>query len=123
LEFELVLKIGDEDGTATEVSLGEICGGKVDDVALLGLGLSESKQVLTRLQHEIVTTQFESIAHERRPCACCAVMLSIKDYHQMRFRSLFGDIELRVPRYTKCGWRVIESLGSAALSAELNRWQ
>jgi hypothetical protein len=103
LEFELVLKIGGEDGTASQVSLGEICAGKVDDVALLGLGLSESKQVLTRLQHEIVATQFESIAHARRPCACCGVMPSIKDYQQMRFHSLFGDIELRVPRYTKCG--------------------
>ena len=103
MEFELVLKIGGEDGTLTEVSLGEVCRGKVDDVALLGLGLSESKQLLTRLQHEIVTTQFDSIAHERRPCACCDVMPSIKDYQRMRFRSLFGDVELRVPRYTKCG--------------------
>jgi len=30
-------------------------------------------------------------------------MPSIKDYQRMRFRSLFGDVELRVPRYTKCG--------------------
>jgi hypothetical protein len=103
LEFELVLKIGGEDGTVTEVSLGKVWRGKVDDVALLGLGLSESKQLLTRLQHEIVTTQFDSIAHERRPCACCDVMPSIKDYQRMRFRSLFGDVELGVPRYTKCG--------------------
>jgi hypothetical protein len=103
LVFELILKIGGEDGKATQVSLGEFCRGKVDDVALLGLGLSESNQVLTRLQREIVTTQFESIAHERRPCACCGVMPSIKDYQRMRFRSLFGDVELRVPRYTKCG--------------------
>jgi len=103
LEFELILKIGGEDGTATQVSLGEFCRGKIDDVALLGLGLSESKEVLTRLQREIVTTQFKSIDHERRPCACCGAMPSIKDYQRMRFRSLFGDVELRVPRYTKCG--------------------
>jgi hypothetical protein len=50
LVFEVILKIGGEDGTATQVSLREICGGKVDDVALLGLGLSESKEVLTRLR-------------------------------------------------------------------------
>ena len=101
--FELILKIGGEDGTATQVSLGELCCGKVDDVALLGLGLSESKEMLTRLQREIVMTQFESMEHERRPCACCGAMPSIKDYQRIRFRSLFGDVELRVPRYTKCG--------------------
>ena len=76
--FELILKSGEEDGTARQVSLGDICRDKVDDVALLGLGLSEIKQLLMRLQHEIVTTQFESIVHEHRPCACCGVMPSIK---------------------------------------------
>ena len=102
MEFELILKIGDKDGTVSSVSLGQICRSKVDDVALLGLELSESKQVLTRLQHEIVTTQFKSISHDRGPCACCATTPSIKDYQNARFRSLFGDVTLRVPRFSKC---------------------
>ncbi len=102
MEFELILKIGDQDGTVSSVSLGQICRSKVDDVALLGLGLSESKQVLTRLQHEIVTTQFKSISLERQPCACCGKTPSIKDYQNARFRSLFGDVTLRVPRFSKC---------------------
>ena len=76
LEFELILKIGGEDGTATQVSLGEFCRGKVDDVALLGLGLSESKEVLTRLQREIVTTQFE-----------CQTILN---QHETSLRALFS---------------------------------
>jgi len=33
---------------------------------------------------------------------------SIKDYQPARFRSLFGDVELRVPRYTKCGCTGVE---------------
>ena len=74
MEFELILKIGDKDGAVSSVSLGQICRSKVDDVALLGLELSESKQVLRRLQHEIVTTQFKSISHDRGPCACCAAV-------------------------------------------------
>jgi len=36
LVFELILKIGGEDGTTIQVSLGEIRRDKVDDVALLG---------------------------------------------------------------------------------------
>ena len=103
MEFELILKVTDKDGTPSNVSLGQICSIKVDDVALLGLDLLESKQVLTRLQHEIVTTQFQCIADERCPCACCGKFSSIKDYQQARFRSLFGDVTLRVPRFSKCG--------------------
>ena len=103
MEFELILKISNKDGTVSNVSLGQICSGKVDDVALLGLELSESKQVLTRLQHEIVTTQFNAISVERQPCACCGKIPSIKDYQNALFRSLFGDVTLRVPRFAKCG--------------------
>jgi hypothetical protein len=90
LEFELILKMRDKDGTVSSVSLGQICRAKVDGVALLGLELSESKQVLTRLQREIVTTQFKSISHDRRPCACCATTPSIKDYQNARFRGSLG---------------------------------
>ena len=48
-----------------EVPLGKICRGKVHDVALLGLGLSESKQVLTQLQREIVRRQFEWFCRDK----------------------------------------------------------
>jgi hypothetical protein len=103
LAFELILRVKDEDDVQTDVSLGELCQGEVSDVALLGLSLSESKRVLTRVQSEIVTRQFESMVHERRACACCLATPSIKDYQPIRFRSLFGDVDLRVPRYAKCG--------------------
>ncbi len=54
MTFELILKVSGEDGTVSQVSLGDICLGEVHDVALFGLKLSESKQVLTRLQREKV---------------------------------------------------------------------
>jgi hypothetical protein len=44
----------------------EICRGKVNDVALSGLGLPDSKQMLTWLQYEIVTTQFRIGEHDDR---------------------------------------------------------
>ncbi len=103
LEFQLMLQMSGEDGVARQVSLGDIRRGEVDDVALLGLELSEGKQLLSRLQHEIVTKQFESMTRKRQACACCGAPQSIKDYQPARFRSLFGDVELRVPRHVKCG--------------------
>jgi hypothetical protein len=33
--------------------------------------MTESKQVLTRLQYETETTQFHTITDERYPCECC----------------------------------------------------
>ena len=101
--FEVILKMSNEDGTARQLSLGEVGRHEIHDAALLGLGLSESKELLTRLQHAVVTTQFVSMERGRRPCDHCGVTPSIKDYQPARFRSLFGDVELRVPRYTKCG--------------------
>ena len=103
LKFELMLKTIGNDGVTAQVSLGDIRRGEVDDVALLGLELCESKRLLSSLQHEIVTKQVEAMTCKRQSCACCGATLTIKDYQPARFRSLFGDVELRVPRHVKCG--------------------
>ena len=101
-EFELILRVIDDDGSESSVSLGQICRGTVADTALLGLELAQSKQLLTRLQQELETVQFKSMSHARRCCACCGTMPSIKDYQNAKFRSLFSDVTLLVPRYVKC---------------------
>ena len=98
-----MLTVRDDDGTASQVSLARLTRTGEEAVAMLGLGLSEGKQVVARLQHEIVVRQFEATAQRRRCCAQCGVTRSIKDYHSARFRSLFGDVDLRVARYVKCG--------------------
>jgi hypothetical protein len=100
LRFELFLAVADEQGEQSQVSLGHLERGEVEDVVLLGLKLSEGKQLMERLQHEIVTRQVEAM--RRPPCTGCGASTCIKDYHGARFRSLFGDVELRVPRYAKC---------------------
>ncbi len=86
MAFELILKMSGDDGAVRQVSLGEICRTEVHDVALLGLGLSESKQVLTRLQREIVTRQFESTARERRPWASSVIVSSSWTYSLLLLR-------------------------------------
>jgi len=55
----------------------------------------ESKQLLAQLQHEIVTRQFEQRA-TASALRQCGTKAAIKDFHGARFRSLFGDVELRV---------------------------
>ena len=118
MAFELILKVSGDDGALRQVSLGEICRTEIHDVALLGLGLSESKLVLARLQREIVTRQFESTTRERRPCVCCGATPSIKDYQRVRFRSLFGDVDLHAARYVKCAC----AASGAGQHAPRRRW-
>src|SRR5450432_3903037 len=98
-----MLAVSDENGDANNISLGQIRLAAGKDIAMLGISLSERKQLLASLQHEIVTRQFEAAARDRQQCARCGLTPSIKDYHGAWLRTLFGDVELRVPRHTKCG--------------------
>ena len=98
-----MLAVRGENGEANNVSLGQIRLAAGKNIATLRISLSEGKQLLASLLHEIVTRHFEAAARDRQQCAQCGLTPSIKDYHGARFRTLFGDVELRVPRYTKCG--------------------
>lgn len=102
MDFELSLAVKGEDGTTSNVSLAQFSRAGDAEVAMLGLSLSEAKQVLARLQIEAVTREFAATTKQGRLCAQCGVARSIKDYHDVRFRSLLGDVALRVPRYVKC---------------------
>jgi hypothetical protein len=66
LEFELMLAVRDENGAVSNISLGQIRQAAGSNIAMLGLGLSEGKQLLARLQHEVVTRQFEATARNRQ---------------------------------------------------------
>ena len=87
LEFEVTLTVRGEDDTVSEVLLARLTRTGEEEVAMLGLGLAEGKQVVARLQREIVIRQFEATTQTGRQCPRCGVARSIKDYHGARFRS------------------------------------
>lgn len=70
--------------------------------ATLGLTLDESKELLAKLQKELVVSQFEHFVQNQRICGQCSTRRTIKDYHNACFKSLFGGVTLRVPRLNKC---------------------
>ena len=72
---------------------------QVQDV---GLALGEAKSILGKLQQTIVRQQLESYLAERRACPHCQRPRAIKGYHPLRFRTAFGDIDLRSPRWHRC---------------------
>src|SRR5882757_7046265 len=105
MKFELILAVDSGDGQIINVPLAQMTRPDVSELATLGLSLSESKQLLAQLQREIVTRQFEATTQQRRHCGQCGTKRAIKDFHGARFRSLFGDVELRVPRLAQMPMR------------------
>jgi hypothetical protein len=71
-------------------------------VADLGLRLTETKQLAAVLQAEIVTTQVVMVGKRCRCCPSCRHKLASKGHYPIAFRSLFGDVQVRVRRLPVC---------------------
>ena len=101
MEFELYVAVHSDGGDVETVSLGAIKVEECPQIATMGLALADAKVVLARLQTKIVTRQIERLSARERHCPCGAKRI-VKDYHDVRYRSLFGDVVTRVPRWRAC---------------------
>jgi hypothetical protein len=86
----------------TEVELA--CFERDEQVGLadLGLRLAEAKQLTAALQAEMVPTQVTVVGECRRWCEACGAVLASKGHYTATFRSLFGDVPVRVRRLLAC---------------------
>jgi hypothetical protein len=91
-----------EPGVATETEVARIERGEEVGLAELGLRLEEAKRLTAALQAEIVTAQVATAGERPRPCAACGQMLVSKGHYRATFRSLFGDVPVRVRRLLAC---------------------
>ena len=75
------------------------------DIANLGLTLTEAKQLLARVQHEISTAQAREHAVQRPVCPYGDGVCRVKDYRDHAVATLFGQVILRLPRFrcAMCG--------------------
>ena len=89
-------------GVVTETELACIERDAQISLAELGLTLAEAKQVTKALQAEIVPAQITALGECPRACEACRRRLASKGYSAARFRSLFGDIPVRVRRLLVC---------------------
>jgi hypothetical protein len=89
-------------GMTTETELTRIERGEQAGLADLGLRLDEVKQLTAALQAQIVPAQVAVLGECRRSCVACGHALATKGYYQARFRSLFGDVPVRVRRLLVC---------------------
>jgi hypothetical protein len=71
-------------------------------LADLGLRLAETKQLTAALQAEIVPAQVAVVGERRRCWPSCGHRLASKGHYPVTFRSLFGDVPVRVQRLVVC---------------------
>lgn len=68
----------------------------------LGLTLQEAKAITSEIQKKMIDHQITDFVSHNRFCSCCGATLSIKGYHPLIYRTLFGKICLKSPRLFTC---------------------
>src|SRR5690242_7930257 len=89
-------------GVTTETELACIERDQQAGLAERGLSLAEAKHLTAALQGEIVPAQMTALGECSRACETCGRRLASKGSSAARFRSLFGDIPVRVRRWLVC---------------------
>jgi hypothetical protein len=89
-------------GVTTETEVARIERDEQANLAELGLRLEEAKQLTAALQAQMVPAQVTVLGECRRSCVACGSVLAGKGDYPVRFRSLFGDVPLRVRRLLIC---------------------
>jgi hypothetical protein len=107
-----------EAGETMEVEVARIERAEQAGLAGLGLHLAEAKQVMAAIQAEIVPAQVAIAGEQRRTCAACGCVLASKGHYSATFRSLFGDVPVRVRRLLTCR---CQEAGEAKSAAAFNR--
>jgi hypothetical protein len=69
----------------------------------LGLSIAEGKSILAEVQAHVVAAQVEGHSQARRACSHCGRALPNKGHYQSTFRSVFGNVKVRVRRVL--AWR------------------
>src|SRR3954469_18366529 len=111
----------------TETELARIERDAQAGLAELGLQLDEAKRLTAALQARLVPAPVAASGECRRACEACGRVLASKGHYGATFRSLFGDVPVRVGRRLACpcqGADIAKSctvleLGKDALAPEL----
>ncbi len=92
-------------GVVTETELACIERDEDVGVADLGLRLDEAKRLTAALQAEMVPAQMAALSECPRACEACGRRLAAKGHYGATFRSVFGDVPVRVRRLFVCPCR------------------
>ena len=102
-------------GVTREVEVARLERSEAAELADLGLCLAEAKQLTAALQSQMVSTQVTVMGERCRWCGTCGCVLTSKGYYPATFRSLFGDVPVRVRRLLVCACQDSEGAKSFAV--------
>src|SRR4051794_3403988 len=111
-----------EPGVTTETEVACLQRNEEAGLADLGLRLDEAKQLTAALQAEMGSAQVAVVGERCRWCAACGRPLASKGHYRATFRSLFGDVPVRVRRLLVCSCQGLgepKSFAALALGAGL----
>ena len=96
-----------DDGTEHLQDIADLPRGETT-LDTLGLTLEESKQVLQHLQRTLIEHQVDAYLDQHRVCPACGKNRQLKLSDMAPFRTLFGLIPVRNPRWKQCDCQVHE---------------
>jgi hypothetical protein len=68
----------------------------------VGLNLLEAKEILASIQKTLVTQQVEQFIKQNQNCPVCNDLYAKKGEHNLVYRTLFGKLDLKSPRFYHC---------------------
>jgi len=71
-------------------------------LATAGLTLDDSKKITSVVQKIMVKNQVIDFINKNRACIECTKPQSIAGYHEIKYRTLFGKLDIRSPRLNTC---------------------
>ena len=101
MDISVKIAITDPNGAVHEHEIATFEKG-YESAAEIGLSIGESKELLLKLQREVVAAQAAAFCGERSTCPCCAGRLRRKGSKLIQYRTAFGDIAVDSPHFYHC---------------------
>jgi hypothetical protein len=99
MQVRIMLQIVGDDGTIGSTEQVADLTKVTERAEDLGLSLAESKALLAAAQQRIVEAQVNGWLEKHRHCAISGRKLRFKGSYPITFRTLFGEVQLKSPRF------------------------
>ena len=117
MKWTVTLVAETEPGIVRTHELGQIEREDTITPASLGLSIAEGKTMVAAIQTAIVTAQVKRHGESLRPCPHCAGPRTTKGYYTSIFRSVFGQVPMRVRRLRPCPCEATSQASASVLQA------
>jgi hypothetical protein len=102
IKIQLVLESGNDQSNEIHVEDVIELNKKLEDQSDIGLSLNESKELLSGIQEKIIKAQIEQYIGQNECCAICGKKMRSKGHRTIKYRTLFGNIDVKSPRFYNC---------------------